>query len=112
MSPAPIEYDETPHATNPVPFQWAVENAAGGQVRRTGTGACPVCGCTMTVQIKDTQPPQAKGGFFERRRKESGSRPVSVKCKCTTQHTGRPTGVTVGCGARITVTRWSTGGTP
>ncbi|MFF7165245.1 hypothetical protein ACFZBP_28380 [Streptomyces sp. NPDC008086] len=105
MSPAPIAYKKE-HKKTPVTFQWQTETGQGGQVRRTGTGHCPACRCPLAVLVKETQV-VPKGGIFDRRRKEYPTRPVSVLCDCTTLHAGRPAGVVTGCGARITIVRWS-----
>ncbi|WP_159063204.1 hypothetical protein [Streptomyces scabiei] len=73
------------------------------------TGTCPVCHCTMTKRYSAAQYAQAKGGSFWSRRKGPGPQPFSALCQCTSLHTGRPDGVGVGCGARITIASWADG---
>jgi hypothetical protein len=98
------------HHTAPVTFQWTHDIAGATEVHE-GTGICPECGCTMTKRYTFGQHTQSKGGFLNRR-KGPGSKPFSTLCLCTSLHTGRPEGVRVGCGARITIASWEDGATP
>ncbi|MFD9120401.1 hypothetical protein ACFU6M_01530 [Streptomyces bottropensis] len=103
-----LPYDDKPHHTTPVTFQWTRSELNGKEVY-VATGTCPECGCTMTRRFTAAQYAQAKGGGFWNRRKDPGSQPFSTLCRCTSLHTDRPDGVEIGCGARITIASWTDG---
>lgn len=95
-------YNADPHHTTPVTFEWS-RTVSNNKEVYAATGPCPECGCVMTKRYSAAQYAQAKGGGFWTRRKGPGPQPFSTLCQCTSLHTGRPDGVDVGCGARITI---------
>ncbi|MFI0236739.1 hypothetical protein [Streptomyces sp. NPDC016845] len=98
---APVSYDADIVHAPVLTFQWMVR-VDGDDTTYEASGACPVCGCTMTRSWTFGQPPVAKGGFLGRR-KEPGPEPYYTECRCRSLHMNRPVSEEFGCGALLAI---------